>query len=481
MSRRFIAALTGNAQTKVTWQYFMDKKLDESAIKFKPAGHQHSDHRTSHRNLEKKQGDGCGVFIMVNEGDGKGRKAENVVRVRALFIDLDGAPIEPAASQLKPHIVVESSPNRFHLYWFVSDCPLDQFTPVQKAIAQKFNGDKSCVDLPRVLRVPGFYHLKGEPFMTRLLEANDHPAYTVAEIIDGLSLNIHEALPKESLSRPSSELRQHPDSADASNNIPDIPVSEHTSSIPLARPKDSSASHEYVNPATGEVFSLKEFAVKNPDFQIVDALSEHSPQVILGEPKDGKQHIRCPFEHEHTRQGEDRATFCVNGETSITKGFVIQCLHDHCSGRDRLEHLRAMLSKGWLPVDVLSGQSHVLMATPEWCAWYEADFSSDARVNSLTPREKVYWRAICTMMLAEGSLTDDDWMLSRNLGLNDGEWQELKGTYGRTGLLRSDEGRLTNTRAYREFSKAQNVYDKKVRGGRKGGSGKGAGHAEPDL
>jgi len=35
---------------------------------------------------------GAGVFVTVNETDGKGRKGENIVRVRALFVDLDGAP-----------------------------------------------------------------------------------------------------------------------------------------------------------------------------------------------------------------------------------------------------------------------------------------------------------------------------------------------------------------------------------------------------
>ena len=38
---------------------------------------------------------GHGIFVMVNEGDLKGRSAINVIRVRALFVDLDGASVEP--------------------------------------------------------------------------------------------------------------------------------------------------------------------------------------------------------------------------------------------------------------------------------------------------------------------------------------------------------------------------------------------------
>lgn len=36
---------------------------------------------------------GAGIFFCVNQTDGKGRQAQNVVRVRALFVDLDGAPL----------------------------------------------------------------------------------------------------------------------------------------------------------------------------------------------------------------------------------------------------------------------------------------------------------------------------------------------------------------------------------------------------
>src|SRR5208337_3895469 len=36
---------------------------------------------------------GAGVFVTVNRTDLKGRRKENIVAVRALFVDLDGAPI----------------------------------------------------------------------------------------------------------------------------------------------------------------------------------------------------------------------------------------------------------------------------------------------------------------------------------------------------------------------------------------------------
>lgn len=113
---------------------------------------------------------GHGVFVMVNEGDCKGRKTENVIRVRALFVDLDGAPLEPVMSAgAKPDIVVESSPDRWHAYWLVDVCPLEDFKPRQHQLAAKFKGDPSVCDLPRVMRIPGFLHLKESPFLSRLI------------------------------------------------------------------------------------------------------------------------------------------------------------------------------------------------------------------------------------------------------------------------------------------------------------------------
>jgi hypothetical protein len=126
--------------------------------------------------LTTLQQQGAGVFVMVNKGDGvirpeakTCRTGKNVVEVRALFVDLDGAPLEPVQNDLHPDIIVESSPGRYHAYWLTHDCPLSEFTPRQKQIAAKFNGDHSVNDLPRVMRLPGFWHQKATPFMTRMI------------------------------------------------------------------------------------------------------------------------------------------------------------------------------------------------------------------------------------------------------------------------------------------------------------------------
>jgi len=83
---------------------------------------------------------------------------------------------------LQTHLVVQSSPNKYHLYWLVNDVALSDFGTLQQALAEHYGTDPSVKDLPRVMRLPGFYHRKGEPVMVQLLEARDHASYNPADI-----------------------------------------------------------------------------------------------------------------------------------------------------------------------------------------------------------------------------------------------------------------------------------------------------------
>jgi putative DNA primase/helicase len=125
--------------------------------------------------LVKQNTRGAGVYITVNETDGNGRKKKNITRIRALFDDLDGAPIGPVNNaEIKPHIIVESSPGRFHPYWsFTGRMPLKVFEPLQEALAARFNGDPAVHDLSRVMRLAGFvWHKEGKPFRSRIVVVN---------------------------------------------------------------------------------------------------------------------------------------------------------------------------------------------------------------------------------------------------------------------------------------------------------------------
>jgi hypothetical protein len=108
---------------------------------------------------------GAGIFVCVNETNLMGRKAGDIVRVRALFADLDGAPLANVWDvRLDLGWVTRTSAGRYHVYWRVAGIATAEFTPLQKEIIARTGGDRAIHDLPRVMRLPGFPHQKASPY-----------------------------------------------------------------------------------------------------------------------------------------------------------------------------------------------------------------------------------------------------------------------------------------------------------------------------
>lgn len=186
---RFLAALSPDNQH--TFQTFDDAKRGRRGM----TRILHGTFGTQAQRLAALNAKGAGVFVMVNRGDGMGRRADNVTGCRALFLDLDGSPIAPVlAAPIPPRITVESSPGRWHAYWPVADLPPEQFTAAQKALAAMFAGDPKVHDKPRVMRLPGFLHCKGNPFLSRLVTCEDAPL-TWQEMADAFGLAQRMTLP----------------------------------------------------------------------------------------------------------------------------------------------------------------------------------------------------------------------------------------------------------------------------------------------
>lgn len=115
---------------------------------------------------------GYGVFINISEMDGSGRlELANVLRVRCQALDLDNIDALQqlnAASiwQPAPAFWVNSSPNKFHVYWHTPyHADFDAFVKIQRKLIAKFGGDRRIHDPSRVLRLPGTYHHKAEPHL----------------------------------------------------------------------------------------------------------------------------------------------------------------------------------------------------------------------------------------------------------------------------------------------------------------------------
>lgn len=183
-ARAYLAALTGVEDPIVTFQTFSDHKPNPT-----PAGWRDPLARVLHGTLVQRGAElarlndaGAGIFVMVNAGDLKGRAAENVKAVRAVFIDKDKPLLRPCA--LPPTFAVFTSPEKGHAYWLIKgELPVERFRAVQKRLIAFYGSDPGVHELCRVMRLPGFLHRKKEPGTLVTFEAGSGVSYTEDEIL----------------------------------------------------------------------------------------------------------------------------------------------------------------------------------------------------------------------------------------------------------------------------------------------------------
>ena len=128
---------------------------------------------------------GAGVFFTPNRFV-TSRKAENCEGINAWFFEIDNISIDEqwgkvCAAPLMPSLVVRSKKS-LHCYFLAEDGTIENFRNIQKGLIQYFNSDPACKDVCRVLRIPGFKHMKETPFDVEIIwdKANK---YTEAEIM----------------------------------------------------------------------------------------------------------------------------------------------------------------------------------------------------------------------------------------------------------------------------------------------------------
>ena len=167
--------------TKFTFQVFDD---DKSRNDKSLAEHRHGTLDEHKAWLERKMERGCGIFVMVNEGDGQGRGAKNVTRVRAVWQDDDDGFM--GSYPIAPSFVVQSSPGKFQRYWLADGLTEDDFKGVMGRMVSDYGADKNAKDLPRVFRLVGSLHQKdpNNVFRVRGVEANRLAPYSRQEILE---------------------------------------------------------------------------------------------------------------------------------------------------------------------------------------------------------------------------------------------------------------------------------------------------------
>lgn len=179
-ARLFMELLTGSPNTTVTFQTFHDKGNNGRLAQII-----HGSVSQCEGRLTTLNECGAGVFVTINETNGMGRTKNDIVSIRAVFMDCDTPEADPLRlieeSGFDPDWIVESSPGKFHAYRRVSGFPLDEdlFRGVQLLLADRVQGDEKVKDISRVMRLPGLLHQKGESVMTRVHKV-PHPGRVTA-------------------------------------------------------------------------------------------------------------------------------------------------------------------------------------------------------------------------------------------------------------------------------------------------------------
>lgn len=117
---------------------------------------------------------GFGVFRTVNDFGDDPRRKEYLKRINAWAIDIDdGTKAEQharlEASPLVPTMIVETK-RGFQAYWCARDGRAEHWNAiVLERLVPHFGADRNARDLCRILRCPGFLHLKdpADPFLVR--------------------------------------------------------------------------------------------------------------------------------------------------------------------------------------------------------------------------------------------------------------------------------------------------------------------------
>lgn len=129
-----------------------------------------------------------GIFFVVNSGGNSDRK---INKINAQFFECDTLSLEEQLENiskfpLEPSIIVQTKKS-LHVYFLIKNGKVEKFRDIQKKLAKHFNGDGSCINESRVMRVPGFYHCKEEQVRVKCIKFNPNLFYTQEDLEKELS------------------------------------------------------------------------------------------------------------------------------------------------------------------------------------------------------------------------------------------------------------------------------------------------------
>ena len=116
--------------------------------------------------------------------------SDDVMLARSLFVDLekitvDAALAKVAAAKMPTPTMIVVSGHGVHLYWRLLKAITDlkQWTTMQKRLIKLFGSDPAIHDPARMMRLPGFLNVNGDPAHCFIHEADPGRRYALADIL----------------------------------------------------------------------------------------------------------------------------------------------------------------------------------------------------------------------------------------------------------------------------------------------------------
>ena len=180
-----------NSCGRINIRIFSDKK--GTGFKGKNLSFNMKDFQSKSKVLMAHNEANRGIFFVVNSGGNSDRK---INKINAQFFECDTLSLEEQLENiskfpLEPSIIVQTKKS-LHVYFLIKNGKGEKFRDIQKKLAKHFNGDGSCINESRVMRVPGFYHCKEDPVRVKCIKFNPNLFYTQEDLERELSYSESE-------------------------------------------------------------------------------------------------------------------------------------------------------------------------------------------------------------------------------------------------------------------------------------------------
>lgn len=195
-ARRFLECFckgegSENSCGRINIRIFSDKKV--TGFNGKNLSFNMKDFQSKSKILMAHNEANRGIFFVVNSGGNSDRK---INKINAQFFECDTLSLEEQLENiskfpLEPSIIVQTKKS-LHVYFLIKNGKVEKFRDIQKKLAKHFNGDGSCINESRVMRVPGFYHCKEDPVRVKCIKFNPNLFYTQEDLERELSYSESE-------------------------------------------------------------------------------------------------------------------------------------------------------------------------------------------------------------------------------------------------------------------------------------------------